>query len=292
MLLSEFLEQWSNTCSNNRAPRTVESYRAAIRLYILPALGRRKLKKLRRAEIEAMLAEISGSGHTRTAQNVYVVLKCALSEAVSLGLIDKHPMATIKKPSHRQQMRAYLGPEDLAAYVRAAMAHRHAVAWLLALLCGLRRGEICGLRWSDVDLERGVIHVRNQRIRAAGQLLDTPPKSAAGVRTLPIPEGLGPLLAQLRQPSGYVVPITPESLDREHRALCKSCGIPPVSPHGLRHTMATQAIRQGVHIKVLQSLLGHASFATTANIYAHVDAEMQRTALASVASSVLQYAGR
>lgn len=287
MYVSEYLEQWSNIRSYYVRPRTLESYQSVIRLHINPAIGRKKLRKLDSGHIRAMLARISASGKTRTAEFAYTVLKTALSEAVLMGYINKSPMTNVKKPVHSPQMRAYLTHDQLHAYINAALADKYALAWMLALLCGLRRGEIVGLRWQDIDIQERVMHICNQRVQIGTQLLDTPPKSASGDRVIPIPDELLALLMQRKDRTGYLVPLTPNGLDTAHRRLCKTCGLPPVTPHGLRHTMASQAIAAGVHIKVLQTLLGHASFTTTANIYAHVDLRDQRYALANTASYMI-----
>ena len=287
MKTARYLHEWVNIRSIDLRPRTVESYRATIANHIVPMLGSVPLKRLTPEHIVPLLARLQATGHVRTAQLVYVILSAALRAAEDRDLIRRSPMRSIKKPSHQQAMRRYLTNAELATYTQAAFRDPNRVAWMLALLCGLRRGEICGLRWSDVDLTGNLLHIRNQRVRITGVgLRDAPPKSRAGCRSVPIPAVLLPLLQQGQQSSGYVVELQPEALDRAHRRMCITCGLPPVTPHGLRHTLASQGIRHGVHIKVLQCLLGHADFGTTANIYAHVEAEALSKAVSSLTGAI------
>ena len=167
----------------------------------------------------------------------------------------------------------------------------------------MRRGELAGLRWSDVDQACGLLHIRNQRQRVGGRLIDAPPKSAAGCRDLPIPPGLLPLLArqQLLQeaeavligvPPVYVCSpdgsaIAPEALNRALAADVAAAGVRPINLHGLRHSMASLAVSLGVSMRVLQGLLGHSSFAVTAGTYAHVLHKDEAEAMDKIARFVV-----
>lgn len=226
-----------------------------------------------------MLAPIVASGHTRTAELCFVLLKCAFAEC-------DHPeiMLHVKRPRHVQRRPAAWTADQMAAYMAALPGHRHGLALSLGLLLGLRRGEICGLRWQDIDFSAGTVKISNQRVRlASGDIVDGPPKSASGVRVLPLPPALFARLKAARQLSGYVDPITPSGLDHAHAALVRRLGLPAIPLHGLRHSMATEAVRRGSDMRSLQVILGHASFSTTANIYTHPDISM----LSSVLDNVL-----
>ena len=198
-----------------------------------------------------------------------------------------------------------MAADDMRAFARWCVGAPWGHAWLLAMLCGLRRGELAGLRWSDVDLTAGVLHIRNQRQRISGKgVIDCPPKSAAGRRDIPLPADLGRLLAlvmrrQAAQAAAcgvsavYVVsytdnrPIDPHALNAALSRDLAAAGLPPINLHGLRHSMATAAVAAGVPIKVLQTLLGHASYTTTADIYAHVLPTDRKLAIDAVAAHVL-----
>lgn len=293
MTLEAWLETWLPLRAASLAPRTVDCYRATIRLHITPHLGTLSMDELQPAQLVAHLGMIAADGHSRTAQLVHAILHKALADAVQARILAASPMADVPRPSHRAQRAQWLEPEQIPAYVAAITEDPHRLAWLLALSCGLRRGEIAGLRWSDVDMSAQILHIRNQRQRlASGALVDLPPKSFSGVRDIPIPAQLLPALRAARQLTGYVIsihgrPITPAALSRAHARLLARAGLPHVRLHDIRHTMGAVGVRSGVPIKVLQVLLGHASYTTTASIYAHVDASAARDAVARIAASVL-----
>ena len=257
-------------------PRTVESYESLIRLHIGPAIGDRKLSKLKARHIAAMLKSIVDDGHARTAQLCYALLHAALRSAVEERRIERSPIDAVKRPKHRTKRGKAWSKAQTRAYVAAIRGHKHQIAWLLAIGMGLRRGEICGLRWSDVDLRARIIHVHNQRVRLAdGRLVDQPPKSDAGTRDLPIPKPIYEVFRRTYQwGDGYVVPITPSALDAAHRTLLRRLDLPYIRLHDLRHTMATNAVRNGAAMRVLADVLGHSDPAVTARFYTHTDPEM------------------
>ena len=303
MTVSKCVSRWIDLRAAALAPRTVECYRDQLRLHIAPTIGDRKLTKLKARHISAMLAELVASGHSRTAALCYTILRASLRAAVSAGKIPANSCDSLAPPRHRRADPRWWTPEELRRFAVFAQNRPYALAWQLALCCGLRRGELAGLRWSDIDQASGLIHIRNQRQRVGGRLVDAPPKSASGRRDLPIPPGLVPLLSQQRLmqeaaallsgvPPVYVCspagePIAPEALNRALAADIAAAQVRPINLHGLRHSMATLAVSLGVNMRVLQQLLGHSSYAVTAGTYAHVLHADQAAAMDKIACSVL-----
>lgn len=304
MRVSKYLSQWLTWRAPALAPRTRDCYAATIRLHIDPAIGHRQLHKLQPRHVAALIDQLMSDGHERTAQLVYAILHSALRDAsrdtsrdgnvMRHAAITANPIDMVPRPCHISRHYRHLDQADIPRYLDAVAADRLALAWLLALLCGLRRGEICGLQWPDVDLAAMVLHIHAQRVTVCHVgTIDTAPKSAAGRRDVPIPAALLPMLAIAQRPDGYVItssrgdPYTPSGLDHAHRAMIQRANLPPITPHGLRHTMATLAVCNGVHIRVLQSILGHASYQITADTYAHVYASASASAVDRVAESVL-----
>lgn len=276
MTVATWLDDWLALRSLELRPRTIEQYQDLIDRYIVPQIGAVEVSALVPDTIRHLLATIAASGHSRTAELVYVLLRAACRDLDGLD-----PMRTVRRPAHRQRSPDPWDDQQAASYLAALSDHPHGLALSLAILLGLRRGEVCGLRWGDVDIAAEVIHVRNQRLRlATGEIIDCPPKSAASVRDLPIP---APLLASLRAarglPTAYVCPLTPSGLDTAHRKLVRRLGLPHIPLHGLRHTMATACIRHGGDMRALQSVLGHSSYTVTANRYTHPDRLMLRAAI-------------
>lgn len=274
MTVETWLSTWLTLRSPTLKPRTIESYADLIRRYVNPAVGAVDLDELRPVQISALLAGIVSAGHTRTAELVFVMLKAAFRE------LDGDLMRHVPRPRHKQTSPEAWSPDNMAAYMAALVDHKHRLPLTLGLVLGLRRGEICGLRWEHIDFQRAELHVVNQRIRlATGELIDAPPKSAASVRVLPIPEELMRLLRIRRQLSGYLCSLTPSALDGAHRRLVRRLQLPYIPLHGLRHSFATACIRNGGEMKSLQLLMGHSTYAVTANKYTHPDSAMLRAAI-------------
>lgn len=277
MTLSSWLSSWLSLRASALKPRSLESYNDLATRYINPALGQVPVDNLTPTDITLLLAQVCAEGHSRTAEMIYVMLRAAL-RTQRPGLMD-----AVQRPKHKQQSPIAWSNEQIAVYTAALVNHKHRLALSLAIFLGLRRGEICGLRWQDIDFVNNVIHVVNQRVRlATGEIVDIDPKSESSIRDIPIPPELLPLLKARRQLSGYLCPITPSSLDTVHRTLVRNLGLPYTPLHGLRHTFATACIRNGGDMKCLQLLMGHADYATTANKYTHPDNRMLMQSLACV----------
>ena len=269
MLVKDWLHTWLTLRSPSLKPRTIESYTDLIRRYVAPAIGELQLDQLTPIHITAMLASISAEGHTRTAELVFVMLRAAFRD------LEPSPMRRVIRPAHVQKSPEAWSDAAIAAYLAALADHKHRLPLTLAIMLGLRRGEICGVRWQDIDFQRKELHIVNQRIRLdSGEIIDSSPKSAASVRVLPIPEELMRLLRSRRQLSGYLCSLTPSALDGAHRRLVIRLGLPYIPLHGLRPSFATACVRHGGDMASLQHVLGHAHYATTADRYTHPDRGM------------------
>lgn len=277
MTLEQWLSQWISLRRAGLAPRTIESYTGLLRNHIAPALGTVSVESLTADQISALLASLCDAGHTRTAELVFVLLRAALAAAVRCGRIVRSPTELVLRPRHYAQQRAYLIAADLARLIAWCVANpgQYTRAWLLAAVLGLRRGEIAGLRWNDVDFRQQVIHVRQQRQPGRAS---APPKTHSSIRDIPMPALLSDALRPARG-LGYVVPVSPGRLDRQLPRDLVAAGVPVITLHGLRHSMATAAMQSDCNLRILQSILGHSSPSTTAQCYCHVRPDDQRHAL-------------
>lgn len=295
-----YMEEWSARwlCGLRLKPRTIESYQALIRHYILPTLGRIDLAELSAEAIQVAIAAPLAASHGRTAEQVYTLLVQLCRAAVRAGHIPASPMDTVLRPYHVPTPTAWWAPEDAARFLRLRQLalDPHIVVWVLALCCGLRRGELCGLQWQDIDLDQSTIKVTRQRITLAdGRTVIAPPKSRSSARTLAIPADLAVWLADQRPAAGgYVAiscksgrPITPSGLDSAWRRAVRASGMRPITLHGCRHTCGAAAVRAGVAMRVLQDIMGHSTDAITSQIYAHVDTHAQRAALDSITALMI-----
>jgi len=289
-------------------PRTLEGYRHALGK-ITPLVGGIKLAKLGTHDLDVAYVKLAKSGglngrplSERSVQVVHRVVSNSLKRARRWGMIAQNPAADAEAPSPGRSAARAPTPEQLAAYIEAAQPTPYFPLILTALACGLRRGELLGLRWGDVDLERNTIQVSQVMCEANGKFWLRPkPKSEASRRKVAIPEMLAAELARLRtrqsqeklahgpdfrrdldlvfcQPFGQ--PWRPSVMNRKIEPIARAAGLPKnVRPlHGLRHRHASDLLAQGIALKVASERLGHSDIRLTANAYTHVDDHLDRAA--------------
>lgn len=272
MTYGAWYSQYLQLYKRNLSPRTKESYDQVTRLYIQPTVGDVELEAVSPELLQLAINAAADRGG-RQAQIVYALLHAVLRRAYRSRLIPWNPADAIDKPEHEQEQGRALSAADLAAVEPWIQDD---VALSLALYAGLRRGEICGLQWADVDLPSGVIHVRRQRCRAYGQLIEKQPKSRAGVRDIPIKRELLPILraAYRLAPRDWVVDVAPEAITRRWSQLQKQQGMGErYRLHDLRHTYGSRLVLDGVNLRVVQYLMGHSKIDITMRVYSHCRAD-------------------
>lgn len=268
MNYAQWYSQYMQLYKRNLAPKTRESYDQVTRLYILPAVGDVELEAVTPELVQLAINAAADRGG-RQAQVVFSVMHAVMRRAYRSRLIGWNPVDAIDKPEHDQEQGKALSAADLAVVDPAILDD---LALALARFAGLRRGEICGLQWADVDLPLGVIHVRRQRCRAYGELIVKPPKSRAGVRDIPILPELLPILraAYRLAPRDWVVDVAPEAITRRWIKLQKEL---PMGEHyrlhDLRHTYGSRLVLDGVNLRVVQYLMGHSKIDVTMRVYSH-----------------------
>lgn len=291
MNLVDTVERWISARELNRAASTISGYRRLTRKYIQPTqIGAMEVCTLTESEMIQLLRPLILRGYTRQAQLLQVLVSAALRDAVRRREIGYNPMDGVEKVQHQPRMAAWL-TVDQAAQLLASSEQRNDplyLAWLLMLCCGLRRGEMLGLRWDDVDWQRAQLNIERQQITVDRSTIITRPKTRKSVRQIPLDDHVLTMLRLHQNGDGAILKgVTAKMLhDGLDRALA-AAGVPRVTLHGLRHTMAATAAGEGVAIKILQGLMGHAHYQTTADIYAHVDLQPRRQAAAVIAARLL-----
>lgn len=271
--LSNWVQSWIERRSIRLAPSTISGYKGSLRRYITPShVGQMPIDQIAPEDLIVMLSPIIAKGYTRQAQLVQILIGAALKDAVRRRILQWNPMDAVDKIRHKAKQTAWLLPDQAAQLLRSARdaADPLYIAWVLGLCCGLRRGEILGLTWDDVDLAAGMLHVKRQLIRIDGQMIESAPKTQTSIRDVPLPGMLAERLRFMRR-KGRVIDSTPDALRKALMRACDRAGVPRITLHGLRHSMAAVAATEGVPIKVLQEIMGHAQYSTTADVYAHVD---------------------
>jgi integrase len=300
--LGPYLDYWlEHVVKPTRRPATVSLYEGCIRLYLKPGLGKTELRRLSVAMVQrflnSKLAEIEPGESVRLVHVLRQVLSAALSRAVREELVSRNVARLVELPPwEAAEVVPWSAPEALA-FLAAAKGDPLYPAFVLLLLYGMRRGEVLGLRWSDI--EDSTIHVRQQVQRVKGELLTGPVKTRAGKRDLPL-LGLADEALMIRRgvqfldcerfgpawtDTGLVfttrtgLPVEPRNLNRSFDRICDGNGVRRVSVHALRHTTASLLKALGVPLKDAQVILGHAHASTTNQIYTHADEAAKRDAI-------------
>jgi integrase len=300
---SELVTRWLDTRAGDLRATSEATYRGWLRKHLDPALGSVPIQKLSPAHVAALMAALRQAGLSpQYARRVRWLLSSALAQAVEWRMIPRNVAAPERtRPVRRVKAIPPHWDRDTARAFAAAVAGDDAATpYLLMLATGLRRGECCALRWSDLDLDRAMLTVARTRVELKGRATEHPPKGGRP-RTLDLdvdtiallrdhrrrtPTPLGgagyvfaepPLaLRGVAYPGGRAITFT--SLKHRFDRLVARHGLPALPLHGLRHTHATILLQEGVHPKVVQERLGHANIGMTLDTYSHVVPGLGRAA--------------
>jgi integrase len=293
--LGDFLDCWlRDVILPDRADNTYASYRLVVERHVKPHIGGVRLDRLNPACVQGMLSSLQRAGvGDRTRQNVYVVLKAALTLALKWGKVSRNACDGVDKPRAVKRDMRPLSANEARQLLAATRDDRFHALFALALSTGMRQGELFGLSWDDVDLVVGSLRVTRQLIEVSGNLKLTPPKTKRSRRTLELTDATVDALVDHRAQmlrEGHVAADT-VFCDSRGGLLRKSnfrnhIWIPtlkavPISYrgfHNLRHTYATLTLGAGVPVHVVSAVLGHANASTTLNTYAHILDGMQSAA--------------
>lgn len=255
----------------NLKPRTLEEYTRLYRAHIAPELAAVELAAITPEHIQRAIISAEERSGARTAQAVHALLRACFRRAVRSRLLPWSPVDAVDRPQHTPQQGAAMTEADYAAALPFILDD---LGLSLALLAGLRRSEIAGLQWGDIDLKARQIHVCRIRHRVGGQLVTAPPKSAAGLRVVPIAPELLPVLRRAYRlpPSSWVCPCAPEALDRRwQRIQTRDLELSQrYRLHDLRHTYVTRLLLAGALPRVVQYVAGHSSLDLTLQVYTHI----------------------
>jgi integrase len=297
--VGEYLDYWlENIARPTIRPTTYAKYEVFIRLYLRPGLGRHRLDRLSVATVQSWLNGRLASGDSvAKVQVMRRVLAAALTRAMREELISRNVARLATLPPERPARLQPWSVAEARAFLQAAHGDPLYPALVLLLVYGLRRGEVLGLSWKDVDLEQGVIRIRQQLFRVSGRLQLGPVKTAAGRRDLPL---LGIARdALIRQASLRIIggnshewtardlvfttrtgrPVEPRNLARSFERITAKARLRTIRLHDLRHTAATLLKDLGVPARDTMDILGHTRIAVTMEVYTGADDASRRDAI-------------
>lgn len=289
--VAELLHYWLDTyAKHNVRPTTYEDYSCTINYHIIPAIGAVPVQKLMPTHLQQLYADklAAGSG-PRVVQLCHLRLHQALAMAEKLGLVARNVADAVTPPRLPPQEMRIWTKEEVQRFLREAQSSSYGPVWLVLLATGMRRGEVLGLRWQDVDWDRRRLHVRQCVVSLGGSMAIQPPKSRAARRVIPVDASILDALAShlSRQSERKAIfgavwqdhdlvfasevgtPINPRNLDRDFHKWVARAGVPKIRIHDIRHTVVTMAIASGSPIKAASVYFGHAKTSTTMDIYTH-----------------------
>lgn len=303
--VGEYLAAWlRDVVTPGVRPSTARRYEQFVRLHLAPHVGAVKLDKLAPAHLVKLYATLAQALAPRTIGHVHLCLHSALETAVRWELLTRNVCDLVDPPRARKPEIAFLSPDQARKVLAAARGDPLEALYALALTTGMRKGEILGLKWADVDLAAATLQIRRAITWEKGRgLIESEPKSAAAHRTVALTDlavdalrrhhtsqkrarlFAGPRWEErgLVFPNGEGRPLHPENLLRRSFApLLERAGVPRVRFHDLRHSAASLLLALGTHPKIVSEMLGHSSISLTLGTYSHTAPTLQRDAVAKL----------
>ena len=296
---------WMDTWFENVAkikvrPSSHQTYKGYIDNHIKPSIGNIPLEKLTTMDLQKFYRKLLTKGRVerieskeqpkglsaKTVRNINQVISSAMDLAVAQKIILTNPTDVCELPKVEHKEMQTVPAEQLSAFLEEAKRSGVYEMYYIELATGLRRGELLGLKWQDIDWKNGIIKVRRQVARVNGEIVEAPLKTKNSYRAVSIsPQAIEVLREQKRKsndtyvfPSPNGGPISPDSVNNMLKRVLERAGIPKVRFHDLRHTFATIALQNGVDIKTVSGMLGHFSAGFTLDTYAHVTTSAQKEA--------------
>jgi integrase len=299
--VEQYLLSWLENVRHQVKSTSFVRYSVQIRKHAIPGIGKHALSKLTAQQLQSFYShKVSAGLSPTTVKHLHVILHSALADAVRLGLIARNVADLVRPPRIAHHEMQALNDEQVARFIEAAQRNeRNGVLFILAITTGMRIGELTGLRWKDIDLDRGMVQVEQTLVSVSGRLSFTEPKTPRARRSIRLMKvALYALrkwrIEHLKQamafgpdwnkhdvvfPNTLGNPLDPTELRTRFFAFLKQESLPRIRFHDLRHTAATLMLKRGVNVKVVSEMLGHSSIAITLQIYAHVMPDMQQSAM-------------
>lgn len=306
ILFGDYLDSWINKKRDFQKikPSTLTNYSQNIENHIKPALGKLRIQKLtpkilndfyaaKLSEEIKITKDRKKKREAKTVMKLHAIIRNALKHAVREGLVSRNVAEDTDKPKPKKHELSVLTEQQLRDLLEHAKTYPTPKKpnlnvypiFFLELYTGLRRGELLGLKWSNVDLDNKTIRITETVLEVGGKLLVETPKTSSSIRTLAISDEVAELLIAHKEKTGnaeYVfpshagTPIHPRNLLRIFHALLDKANLPQVRFHDLRHAYASMLVSKNIHPRVIQHRLGHSDIRTTMNIYSHVLQEVDR----------------
>ena len=305
MPFGDWIDFWyQNFCKLTVKPKTQACYENRIYTHIIPEIGKIPLNKLTQNDLQQLYTKLKKSGRKRLTEkygeglsdrmvrSCHTTCRAALEKAVAEGLITTNPAIGCKLPPKKSKEMQVLTQEEIMRFLIQAKAEGYYELFLLELTTGMRRGEILGLKWSDLNMQTGDLHISRQVVKVKGKTIVSTLKTKSSVRTIRLAKEMVELLTELKEttesewmfpsPVKEDAPRDPSAVYRRFQLILERANCKKVRFHDLRHTFATMAIENGMDVKTLSAMIGHVSAETTLDIYSHITDTMQQQAAVKI----------
>lgn len=299
LTVEEASERWIDQYARFKSPKTFEDYERQIRVYLLPHLGTMRVQDLKAAHVRTWVTTLRKAGKgTRTVEMALMRLCQVIDQCVADDIVPANVARaiTVPKPNERATEHKTWSAEDAGRFLEAAEREGgYGPIWLISLATGMRRGELLGLRWVDVDWPHSTLRVRQAVGIVRGKVQIKTLKGKAATRNVLVDTTIMERLRTHRTaqnayrlrlgevweeydllfPSAVGTPINPNNLYRAYKRLVAAAGVPHIRIHDQRHTHITWALEEGADLKAVSERAGHARTSTTTDIYQHVTSKLQ-----------------
>lgn len=305
MLFGDWLCCWYETHSKpTLRASTQNNYENVIHNHVLPEIGKIPLNKLSQNDLQQFYGRLKKNGRKRLTEQYgaglsdrmvrmcHAVCRSALERAVRDDLLRTNPAIGCKLPPKKAKEMQVLTPPEITRFLIQAREEGYYELFLLELTTGMRRGEILALKWRDLNLKTGELHISRQVLKVNGKVLISTPKTKSSNRMILLPPEMLELLAELKtrtdsewifpSPLDLTQPRHPSAIYHRFQKILERANCKRARFHDLRHTFATMALENGMDIKTLSAMIGHVSAETTLNIYSHITDTMQQQAAARI----------
>lgn len=286
LTVKELFEEWLSAVKLRVNESTYANYRMKAEKHILPEFGGLRYEMLTAQMLHSFIENKLKHGLSAKYVSDIVIVFKSMAKYISRIHKFKNPLADVILPKiEKKEMKLFSENQQnkLCSYLMKN-SDNTSICVLLSLYTGLRIGEICGLKWGDIDFEKSILTVRRtvQRIRTGihgTKLIVDTPKSRSSQRSIPIPKFLANILRKFSDNdefyilSGNSKVTEPRTMQRKFKSILKKADLPSINYHALRHMFATNCIKLGFDVKTLSEILGHASVETTLNRYVHSSME-------------------
>jgi integrase len=290
LLYTNFLDRYfSDVATHTLKPKTLNTYRYLIENHIKPDLGKIKLVQIKPEDLQSLYARKLDSGLSpKTVKHIHSLIRRTLNQALQWNIIYRNPARAVSPPSVPKQPIKTFSKSQAIRFLEAVENHRWYPIYILALTTGMRQGEILGLRWEDVDFGNKTLSINQTVQDVGGHVTITQPKTKTSKRIVALSEFALQTLKehqdQVRINSGLLfttsneTPISPRNLLRHFYKALKKADVPKIRFHDLRHTAATFLLKENVHPKIVQEMLGHSTITLTLDTYSHIIPDIQKEA--------------